>query len=574
MTDKAARSVREGANARSAADVLLAQLAHCGIDYLFANGGSDFPPIVEAFARAGEFGTRVPRPLVIPHENAAVAMAHGVYLVTGRPQAVMVHVNVGTANTLNALIDAARENIPLLLMAGRTPYSEAGQFGGRARYIHWAQEMFDQAAMVREAVKWDYELHMPDQAADAVIRALEVATTSPPGPVYLTLPREVIAAEAQVAAAEAPRRAAACRRHPDPEAVREAARLLAGAELPLIVTANAGRTEAGFAALAECAGRLAIPVVSFHPRFANLPSSHPMHLGYQPGEMLHEADVVLVLDCDVPWIPSQSPVKAGTRVIHAAEDPGFTRYPMRSFPIDLAIASQTSPFLDALLRETIAIGLDESRVERRRVAIAGRKREQVRRWSAAAEPKGGRITPELISATVARIAGADATIVNEYPLRLEQAPREKPLSYFGLSPAGGLGWGLPAALGIKLADPKRTVIATLGDGAYVFANPTACHWIARAHEIPVLTVVFNNQLYGAVRNATAAMYGEGAAARAGGRMLADLTPAPDFEKLVAASGGHGERVERVDDLAPALTRALQVVRHEGRQALVNVICEY
>jgi acetolactate synthase-1/2/3 large subunit len=574
MTIQQPRHAGADANTRSAADVLLAQLAHCGIDYLLANGGSDFPPIVEAFARAAERGSRVPRPMVIPHENAAVAMAHGVYLVTGRPQAVMVHVNVGTANTLNALLDASRENIPLLLMAGRTPYSESGQFGARARYIHWAQEMFDQAAMVREAVKWDYELHMPDQAADAIVRALEVATTAPPGPVYLTLPREIIAAPSGVAASEAPRRTAVRTRVPDPEAVREAAEWIAGAERPLIVTANAGKTAEGFAALAACAEKLAIPVVSFHPRFASLPSSHAMHFGYQPWPLLADADVVLVLDCDVPWIPSQGQPRPGAKVIHAGMDPGFTRYPMRSFPGDLAIATDTAPFLATLVREAAAIGLDGARLERRRQALAVLRQKMQAEWQAKAAPKDGRITPEFISATIAKVAGTEATIVNEYPLRLEQAPRETPLSYFGLSPAGGLGWGLPCALGVKLADPKRTVIATLGDGAYVFANPTACHWIARAHDLPVLTVVFNNQLYGAVRNATSAMYADGASARAGGRTLADLTPAPDFETIVTASGGYGARVDEPEALEPALRRALAVVQGERRQALVNVVCDY
>jgi acetolactate synthase-1/2/3 large subunit len=170
--------------------------------------------------------------------------------------------------------------------------------------------------------------------------------------------------------------------------------------------------------------------------------------------------------------------------------------------------------------------------------------------------------------------GEDAIIVNEYPLRLEHCPREQPGSYFGLSPAGGLGWGLPAALGAKLAAPDRLVVATLGDGAYVFANPTACHWVAAAQDLPVLSVVFNNRLYGAVRNSTLSMYGSGAAARAGGRLLADLEPAPAFEKLVEASGGHGERVDRPDALPGALERAVAVVTRERRQALLNVVCEY
>src|SRR5262245_15590900 len=180
----------------TAGDVLLASLKRHGIAHLFVNPGTDFPPIVEGFARARESGAEVPRAVLSPHENLAVSMAHGAYLVTGAPQAVMVHVNVGTANTVNMLADASRDRIPLLLMAGRSPFLEAGTFGARNRSIHWAQEMFDQAGLVRELVKWDYELKSPEQAHLVVPRALEAALASPTGPVYLMLPREPLSAPA------------------------------------------------------------------------------------------------------------------------------------------------------------------------------------------------------------------------------------------------------------------------------------------------------------------------------------------------------------------------------------------
>jgi acetolactate synthase-1/2/3 large subunit len=555
----------------SAANVIVRQLAACGIDYVFANGGTDFPPIVEAYAQAQERGEDFPQPMVIPHENAAVAMAHGVYLATGRPQAVMVHVNVGTANALNGLLNASRENIPMLVMAGRSPYSEHGYLGTRTRYIHWAQEMFDQAGMVREAVKWDYELHLPDQAADCVVRAHEVAMTTPRGPTYLTLPRDTLAAPSRIDASP-PRRAVAASALPEQDAVATATEWLAAAARPVIVTANAGRSAQGFSALAELAEQFAIPVASFHPRFANLPSSHPMHAGYQPGPYVQEADVIVVVDCDVPWIPSLHQPRPDCHVIHIGEQPGFTRYPMRSFPVDLSIAGDTPKVLQAICAQ--AGEMKSARLEARRATLAARLREQRQGWEAKAAPRDGAITPEYISHCVAQAVGEEAVIVNEYPLRLEQCPRERPGTYFGLSPAGGLGWGLGAALGIKLAAPEKLVVATLGDGAYIFANPTACHWVARAHNLPILTIVFNNQLHGAVRNGTMAMYGQGAAARAGGRMLADLRPSPDFEMVVAASGGHGERVEAASELPAALARAVRIVREEKRQALVNILCDY
>ena len=141
-----------------AAEGFLRALADHGIDYFFCNPGTDFPPIVEAFSRAKKTNAKVPRPVLVPHENLAVAMAHGAYLMNGKPQAVMVHVNVGTSNTINNITNLSRDRVPLILAAGRTPITEQGQFGSRTRPIHWAQEMFDQAGMLREMVKWDYEL--------------------------------------------------------------------------------------------------------------------------------------------------------------------------------------------------------------------------------------------------------------------------------------------------------------------------------------------------------------------------------------------------------------------------------
>ena len=155
-----------------AAEAFLRALADHGTDYFFANPGTDFPPIVEAFSRAKKTNAKVPKPILVPHENLAVGMAHGAYLMTGRPQAVMVHVNVGTANTINNLTNLSRDRVPLILAAGRTPITEKGTFGSRTRPIHWAQEMFDQAGMVRELVKWDYELRVPGQIGDVVARGV------------------------------------------------------------------------------------------------------------------------------------------------------------------------------------------------------------------------------------------------------------------------------------------------------------------------------------------------------------------------------------------------------------------
>ncbi|TMJ70250.1 MAG: hypothetical protein E6G91_14840 [Alphaproteobacteria bacterium] len=350
----------------TAADVLLASLRCHGFEYFFANPGTDFPPMVEGFARAKGSGAKVPRPVLVPHENLGVAMAHGAYLMTGAPQALMVHVNVGTANTINLLANAARDRVPLLLMAGRSPIMEAGTFGARSRPIHWAQEMFDQAGMVREFVKWDYELRNPAQAGMVVARAVEAAMAAPRGPVYLMLPREPLSAPAGTDKATEPRSIPSAA-HPDPAAVARLADWLMEAERPLLIASSVGRVPEEAHALARLAERFGLPVVAHTPRYVCLASDHPMHHGFDPGPFLDDADVIVAIESDVPWMPSIKAPGPSARIAHIGEDPAFLRYPMRGFPSHLSIAANAGAALRAL--ETAL----ESRARNQQSRLEGRR---------------------------------------------------------------------------------------------------------------------------------------------------------------------------------------------------------
>ena len=179
----------------SVAQALLALLADRGVKYIFANAGTDFAPLIEAFAKAETLNLPVPKPIAVPHENVAMALAMGYTMITGIPQVVMVHTNVGTANVLCQILNTNKLNLPVIVTAGRTPYTEENVEGGRSIDIHWTQEMFDQAGMVRETVKWDYELREAGQLHSVVDRALNISKALPRGPVYLTLPREILAAD-------------------------------------------------------------------------------------------------------------------------------------------------------------------------------------------------------------------------------------------------------------------------------------------------------------------------------------------------------------------------------------------
>jgi acetolactate synthase-1/2/3 large subunit len=555
-----------------AAEAFLRALADHGIDYFFANPGTDFPPIVEAFSRAKKTNAKVPKPVLVPHENLAVAMAHGAYLMNGRPQAVMVHVNVGTANTINNLTNLSRDRVPLILAAGRTPITEKGSFGSRTRPIHWAQEMFDQAGMVRELVKWDYELRVPAQVGDVVSRAVEVAMAGPRGPVYLVLPREPLSAPVPEPIGPLKPRPQAAPPHADPRSVAQLADWIAGAERPLIIVSTLPANAP--AVLGQLAERAAIPVVVNNPRSVCLPSSHPMHFGFEPGALLADADLVIVIDADAPWIPSLQNPPAGCHVAHIGEEPFFVRYPMRSFPSDLAIQAGTVNTLTAL---TSAIGsrlqMAEARIAARRARLTERMRTRRAQLAKDSTP-GQTISPEYLSRCIGEAVGPDAVIFNEYSLRAAQIQRDKPDTLFALGPAGGLGWGFGAALGAKLAAPEKFIVATLGDGAYMFANPMVGHWVSAVHNLPILTVLFNNSRYGAVRNATLSMFKDGAAGEDDGRMLADLDPSPPYEEMARAQGAHAERVEKPADLPDALARARAVVVNERKQALLNVITPY
>jgi len=549
-----------------------------GIEYFFANGGTDFAPLIDGFARFAEQGKQTPKPLTVPHENAAVAMAHGYYMVTGKPQVVMVHVNVGTGNAINGIINAARDHIPIIFTAGRTPLTETGLKGSRDVYIHWAQESFDQAGMLREYVKWDYELRNAAQLESVVDRAFEITMTEPRGPVYLTLPREVLAKPQTEFSMTSPvRRDLGGRLHPDPQSIEAAADILSKAENPLIITGASGRHAETVGHLIALAESLAIPVVPFNQRYMCFPTDHPLHLGFTPAPFIEISDAVLVIDSDVPWFPSvQNPPSDG-KVIHMGIDPAYSNYPIRSFPCDVAIRGDSSvavPMLTSALASYRRVSQDRlaSRFKRLKVLHD----EQRASWQEALDSvrDDSPLDPRWLTHCINEIKDDNTIIVNEYDLVMTQATFTQPETLFGSSPAGGLGWGLGASLGAKLAAPDKLVIATLGDGSYMFGNPTPCHFVSHALGVPTLTVVYNNQEWNAVRMANQRMYPNGWAVKTNNFPLSELQPSPHFEVLVTASGGYGERVERAKDVRPALQRALKAVREEGRQAVLNMICKH
>jgi acetolactate synthase I/II/III large subunit len=559
----------------SVAEAYLELLATRGVDYFFANAGTDFAPLIEAYAKRLAEGHALPRPLTVPHEAPAVAMAHGYAMITGRPQAVMVHVIVGGANALGGVINAARANVPILMTAGRTPLTESGLPGSRDRQIHWAQESFDQGTMFREWVKWDYELRNFAQLETVVDRALAVACTEPQGPVYLALPREVLAERQEVFEySESSRAGQPSPLMPDPTSIEAAARLLAGARFPLVIARAAGRDPEAVSALVQFAEVYGAAVVENFHTYLNFPQDHPLHAGFDTATDLEAADVIVVLESDAPWFPDLKRPSQDARFIHIGVDPLYARYPIRSFPCDIALGGLPRLALSALADAGLRLRDGQAVAERRaRWAEESARRRTAQAEAARRVQNDSPIDMLWLSRAISQILGDDTIVVNEYDLQPSQTCFRHPGRYFAAPASSGLGWGLGAALGVKLAAPEKTVICTVGDGAYIFGAPTAAHFVARAYDLPVLFVVFNNRAWNAVKRSVRSYAPQGWAARTGLMPLSDLDPAPDYERICQANGGYGERVEDPAALPLALERALRAVRHERRQALLNVICK-
>ena len=561
----------------SVADAYLALLSDRGVDCIFANAGTDFAPIIEALAKAQEMGGKVPRPITVPHENVAISMAAGYYLKTGRPQVVMVHVDVGTANALCGLMNASRGNIPILFSAGRTPFSEEGDLlGGRSGEIHWPQEMRDQGSLVREFVKWDYQLNTGAVLEATIDRALNLATSEPTGPIYLILPREVLAAPLENFRYQSPsRRTAATAPFPDTHAIDRAADMLASAENPLIITSALGRIESDVPKLSALAERFAIPVTQRKPRYMCLPTDHPMHLGYEPDEYIREVDVIVVIECDVPWIPRKKAPTKDCKVIHLGVDPLYANYPLRGFTCDLAITGilgATLPLLDAALESRE--GTAKARIDARRKRLEGIRQERREKLRATLErvKDADPIHPIWISHCLNQAKGERSIVLKESPLAFDCMSYSRTGTFYSIGSAGGLGWSLGTSLGLKMAAPDELVICTVGDGAYMFGNPVPAHYVARAEGLPILTVVFNNEMWGAVKRNTREVYPKGYASRSNREPLTYFQSGSHFEKAVEVADGYGERVVDAADVPRAIDRALKAVLNDKRQALLNVIC--
>jgi len=484
----------------------------------------------------------------------------------------MLHTNVGLSNGATGAINAACEHVPVLMMSGRTPVTEETRFGARTVPIGWGQEMRDQTALVREASKWDYELKFPEQISGVLDRAHAIANSTPKGPVYLSLPRETLCEEIPRAGTSAPSSMQPAAIGILEKDILAAASALAKAKRPLVIAQRGAGDAQSFALFGQWAEEWGIPVCSWWATHLAIDTDHPCHVGESPSPWLEEADVVLVLDCLAPWWPDKHKLPDDAFVINMGPDPLFSRFPIRNFRSNLSIAGESSDTIPALVAAMAAIGGDEEMIAARRARVAEKSQANRDRLASEAEASTAKgITKQWVSACLGEaLKGMKSTVYSELGVKLGTLERKGHNAWFQEPHSGGLGWSFPAALGGQLADRDRVMVATMGDGSYIFSNPTACHQIAEALGLPVLIIVLNNREWGAVRQSVVGTYPNGYAAQANEVPLTSLDPTPDFVRVAEASRAWARKVDRPEDVPGAIAAALEAISDRKQHALLEI----
>ena len=556
------------ADRRTAARCLLELCARLGVDYVFTNLGSDHPAFIEAFASLQAAGMPMPRIVVCPHEMTTLSAAHGYAMLTRRPQLVLVHVDVGTQNLGCSVHNAARGRIPALIVAGLSPVSTSGErIGARNEFIHFTQDVPRQHEIVGQYMTWCYELRAAETVPEVLLRGVQIATSPPEGPVYITGAREVweveVPATTETGAEWPATRLAGL---PD-DAVDELHAALVAARRPIVITTYLGRHPRAVERLVALSESYGVGVCEVTPQYVNFPGDHPHHLGYRRNRLVDEADLILMLDVDVPWIPSKVTPAPEAKLLHIDVDPLKLGLGSWHFPARHSYQADTGRALDQLLALD---AVPPAGREGRCAWIADARR---RAQDASTPDESGPITTEELTLAVRELVDERTIVIVEEPSGSESIPSilrmRAPGSYLGMGGAG-LGWGINAAIGAKLARPDATVITLTGDGCYLFGVPSSAYWVAGTYRTPHLTVIYNNGGWHSPRLSTGWVHPDGVAARndtfwvtvGKGARLADL----------AAAAGNAEAFVVADrkELRPVLGRALETIR-AGRCAVVDVV---
>jgi acetolactate synthase I/II/III large subunit len=545
------------------------------IDYIMSSPGSEWSPVWEALVRQKLGNRQGPTYIDTWHETLAVNMATGYTLMTGRPQAVLVHAGVGLLQGGMGIHGALQSEVPMIVMSGESqtlgedpdldiePQWYGGiSVGGIERYVD-------------NITKWARQVTSPYTLYETVIRAGEMAQRTPMGPIYLNVALEHMLHDWAPPANErdvpvAPRVQA------HPSEVDKVAGLLLAAKNPIIVAEQSGRDPAAFEALVELANLLAIPVTwSRGANYANFPTDHPLYLGVANYKYLADADLILLIGGRVPWYPPHArPTKGKIVAINENQFKGHMIY--QQLHADAYLEGNIAASLQLLAQAARASKIDADAVTKRRnkwtpehdAFVAGLKAEKAK---ARGNGNGKAIDPLVLIETLGEVLPADTIIVDETimhgPVLRQHLPFTKPQSFF--RGFGGLGQGLGTALGVKLAAGQRPVALLVGDGGLLYNPVIQALGASKQHNLPILIVVFNNKGYMAMQKGHVHHYPDGAAENANMHLGSKLN-APDFAELGSHFGLHGERVEQADKLKGALQTALKIVQG-GTTAILNVL---
>lgn len=563
---------------RTAGTAFLEALKEAGVTYIFANLGSDHPAIVESIEEGKANGRGFPAMLTCPNEMVALSAAHGYAQVSGQAQAVIVHVECGTQALGGAVHNACRARVPVLIFAGATPFTQEGELkGSRNEWIQWIQDIGDQRGIVRNYTKFDYEFRTGRNIKQVTHRAMQLAKSDPMGPVYLVGAREVMEEEVTPLAidiGEWPVIEASPLRAQD---AKELAQALANAKRPLIVTSYAGRNPAAVAELTKLCERVGIAVLEQSPVMLNFPLDHPLYMGNRWSEpnqepVLAEADVVLVIDSDAPWVPSVSKPNAKAQIFHIDVDPLKHDIPLWYIKARRLFCADVATALGQIKEALGGIALDVAAVKERTAHYSKLGKARMDAIAKLEQPTGI-ITAEYFTACLRKYVDANTIIMSEmitnYPVVANHLRPSTPGQYF-LSGGSSLGWNGGAAIGAKLAHPDKMVIALSGDGSYMFSVPSSVHWMARKYKTPFLQIVYNNGGWRSPKMSTLAVHPQGYASKANA-VGVEFDPAPDHSAIAAAAGGaFARKIERPDEIEAALADAFAAVRDEKRCAVLDV----
>jgi acetolactate synthase-1/2/3 large subunit len=555
------------------AQTMLRVLGEMGVEKIFASPGSEWSPVWEALAEPGV--ERMPLYISTRHEEVAVGMASGYAKSTGKLPAVMIHTTVGSLHATMAMRGALHEQVPMIVLTGESigfGEDDGPDVGGQ-----WQGHLADMggpAKLVDHTVKWSFGVNTKSILPSTIQRACRLAMAAPRGPVFVSLPMEFLF---EKMTKDVPsERGAAPGPTADLKGIEELADMLAGAKSPVIVAEDSGRTVKSVECLVEIAELLGAPVVETRSTGAvNFPRTHALHSGYEPKQSLAGADVIFLLAVIAPWHPASLTPSAGAKVAVLDENPLRIELPYWGYQADLCLTGEIESSLEHLLA-ALKKRVSSSDPQRRQRAAELRTQNETRRkkWreEAMALANTKPMDTRWVAHEMSQVLPADAMVVEETITHRLAVHRYldslKPGSFFA-GCIGGLGTGLSTALGVKAANPKRPVVCLIGDGSFNYDPVPAAFGAAQEHNLPFLTIMFNNEGYLSQKSGVPRYYPDGWAVKTNNFSGLHIVPCPDYATIAKAFDGYGEKVEEPGEVRKAVERGLRAVAG-GQLALIDI----